>query len=285
MRFSPPCLRLTTVLLFIFALVCVDMTSAQRRGKAPRRTESPAAGLVDAADKLADDKKWPEAIDAYKLAIRLDANYAPAHSGLGSVYMNMGNWKEALAAYNEQVRVAPSDSQAQYDLGFFYNAMGRHGDAFAPLVKAVSLNPSFAEAHYEIGYAYVRIDDFEKSLAYLRNALRLRPDYGDAYYSLGLAYARLGKPELASEQVKKLAAIDARLSRKLEKDLQAPAPSTASPAVATLPSNTLCRYRANGPGAGANATDSERRFTCPKLTSNSFVAANYCLCADSPRSN
>ena len=233
MKFSPPLFRLSIALFFILAVVCSDLTFAQRRGKSPKGSPSRAAGIVEEADKLADDKKWPEAIDAYKLAIRLDANYAPAHSGLGGAYMNMGNWKEALAAYNEQVRVAPHDAQAQYDLGFFYNAMGRHGDAFAPLVKAVALDGSFAEAHYEIGYAYVRIDDFEKSLPYLRNAIRLRPDYGDAYYSLGLAYARLGKPDLANEQMKKLATIDARLSRKLEKDMHSPSPSPSTPALAT----------------------------------------------------
>lgn len=233
MKLSPPLFRLTAAFFFIVAIVCADFTFAQRRGNARKGSPSRAAGIVEEADKLADDKKWPEAIDAYKLALRLDANYAPAHSGLGGAYMNMGNWKEALAAYNEQVRVAPNDAQAQYDLGFFYNAMGRHGDAFAPLVKAVALDGSFAEAHYEIGYAYVRIDDFEKALPYLRSALRLRPNYGDAYYSLGLAYARLGKPDLANEQVKKLAMIDARLSRKLEKDMQAPSPAPSNPALAT----------------------------------------------------
>jgi tetratricopeptide (TPR) repeat protein len=233
MKFSQPLFRLFIASLFILALACSDLSFAQRRGRSPKGSPSRAAGIVEEADKLADDKKWPEAIDAYKLAIRLDANYAPAHSGLGGAYMNMGNWKEALAAYNEQVRVAPNNAQAQYDLGFFYNAMGRHGDAFAPLVKAVALDGSFAEAHYEIGYAYLRIDDFEKSLPYLRNALRLRPDYADAYYSLGLAYTRLGKPDLANEQVKKLATIDVRLSRKLEKDMQAPSPASSNPAVAT----------------------------------------------------
>ncbi|HKO43749.1 MAG TPA: tetratricopeptide repeat protein [Pyrinomonadaceae bacterium] len=233
MKFSQPLFRLSIAFLFFLAVVCSDLAFAQRRGKSPRASTSRAAGIVEEADKLADDKKWPEAIDAYKLAIRLDANYAPAHSGLGGAYMNMGNWKEALAAYNEQVRVAPNNAQAQYDLGFFYNAMGRHGDAFAPLVKAVALDGNFAEAHYEIGYAYLRIDDFEKSLPYLRNALRLRPDYGDAYYSLGMAYTRLGKPDLANEQVKKLATIDTRLSRKLEKDMQAPSPAPSNPTVAT----------------------------------------------------
>src|SRR5712692_5959353 len=126
---------LLIVSAFLFSLVA-PQTYAQRRGKAPRKSESRAAGLVDEADKMAEDKKWPEAIDAYKLAIRLDPNYAPAYGGLGDAYLNSGNSEQALIAYKEQVRLAPNDAQAQFDLGYFYNAMGRHGEAFAPLVKA-----------------------------------------------------------------------------------------------------------------------------------------------------
>ena len=98
MKFSLTLIRLSIAAFFIVAIVCADLTFAQRRGNARKGSPSRAAGIVEEADKLADDKKWPEAIDAYKLAIRVDANYAPAHSGLGGAYMNMGNWKEALAA-------------------------------------------------------------------------------------------------------------------------------------------------------------------------------------------
>ena len=237
MKFPPPVLALTGVLVFVLAMLCADFSYAQKRGRAPKRSDSRAAGIVEEADKLLDERKWPEAIDAYKLAIRLDANYAPAHGGLGSAYMNMGNWEQALAAYKEQVRLAPNNAQAQYDIGYFYNAMGRHGDAFNPLVKAASLDPSFAEAQYEIGYAYVRIGDFEKSLSFLKSALRLKPDYGEAYYGLGQAYARLGKADLANEQLKKLATVDAKLARKLEKEMQSPAPlATNSAPTAPAPS-------------------------------------------------
>ncbi len=238
MKLVPAPLKPTWVLLLAFALLTTNLSFAQRRSKPVRRTESRAASIVDEGDKLADERKWSEAIDAYKLAIRLDARYAPAFGGLGSAYMNMGNWKDALTAYTEQVRLAPNDSQAQFELGFSYNVMGRHGDAFAPLVKAVSLDPSFAEAHYEIGFAYVRIDELEKSLTYLRNALRLKPDYGDAAYHLGLAYGRIGRSDLAADQVKKLAAIDAKLSRKLEKDLLAgPTQTVASAPAVTSPAD------------------------------------------------
>jgi Flp pilus assembly protein TadD len=177
---------------------------------------------------MADDKKWPEAIDAYKLAIRLDANYAPAYGGLGDAYFNSGNSEQALIAYKEQVRLAPNDALAQFDLGYFYNAMGRHGEAFGPLVKATSLDPNFAEAYYGIGYAYLRGADFEKSLSFLKSAIRIKPDYGEAYYGLGQAYARLGKSDLANEQLKKLNTIDPKLARKLEKEIQTAQTATAS---------------------------------------------------------
>ncbi len=227
MKTAAPLLK-TALLLVLLGLMSGDVAYAQRRGKAPRKSESRAAGLVDEADKMAADKKWPEAIDAYKLAIRLDPNYAPAYGGLGDAYLNSGNSEQALVAYKEQVRLAPNDAQAQYDLGYFYNFMGRHGEAFAPLVKATSIDPTFAEAFYGIGYAYLRGADFEKSISFLKSAIRLKPDYAEAYYGLGQAYGKMGKSELANEQLKKLNTVDPKLARKLEKELQTPAADALS---------------------------------------------------------
>ena len=210
------------LLITCFAiLIATGATNAQRRGrgKPQKQTVSKAAGLVDAADKLADDKKYAEAIDTYKIAVRLDPNYAPAFGGLGDAYLNSGNSQQAEVAYKEQVRLAPNDADAQYDLGYFFNAMGRHGEAFSPLVKATSLDPTFAEAFYGIGYAYSRGTEFEKSIGFYRSAIKNKPDYADAYYGMGEAYARLGKADLANEQVKKLNTLDPKLARKLEKEM------------------------------------------------------------------
>jgi len=210
------------LLITCFVLLITSVTAdgqGRGRGKSQKQTVSKAAGLVDEADKLAEDKKYAEAIETYKIAIRLDANYAPAYGGLGDAYLNSGNSQQAEAAYKEQVRLAPNDAGAQYDLGYFYNAMGRHGEAFSPLVKATSLDPTFAEAFYGVGYAYSRGSEFEKSIGFYRSALKNKPDYGDAYYGLGEAYARLGKADLANEQLKKLNTLDPKLARKLEKEI------------------------------------------------------------------
>src|SRR5215813_10782780 len=218
---APTSKSLVLFLVFVVQLGFAVPGFGQKRRASQKSAVSKAAGLVEEADKLAEDKKYPEAIDAYKLAIRLDANYAPAYGGLGDVYFTSGNSEQALAAYKEQVRLAPNDADAQYDLGYFYNAMGRHGEAFAPLVKATSLDPNFAEAFYGIGYAYLRGTEFDKSIGYLRSAIRLKPDYAEAYYGLGQAYAKLGKPDLANEQLKKLNTLDRKLAGKLEKEIAA----------------------------------------------------------------
>src|SRR5205814_9408787 len=244
---------LKSILLLVVILFSSAMTvDAQRRGRAPQRQSvSKAAGLVDEADKLADDKKYPEAIEAYKLAIRLDPNYAPAFGGLGDAYLNSGNSQQAESAYKEQVRLAPSDAQAQFDLGYFYNAMGRHGEAFGPLVKATSLDQNFAEAFYGIGYAYLRGADFEKSIPFFRSAVRIKPDYADAYYGLGSALARLGKADLANEQLKKLNTFDARLARKLEKEI--PAALAAADAIKTT-SNQVAQTQSTAPATQTQTT-------------------------------
>ncbi len=240
MKIAAPFAKSSVLLIvcaFLFGIAPLNQY-AQKRGRASQKSVSRAAGLVEEADKMADEKKWPEAIDAYKIAIRLDANYAPAYGGLGDAYFNSGNSEQALIAYKEQARLAPNNADAQYDLGYFYNAMGRHGEAFAPLVKATSLDPNFAEAFYGIGYAYLRGADFEKSLGFLRSAIRIKPDYGEAYYGLGEAYARLGKSDLANEQLKKLNTIDPKLARKLEKEVQSALAANTAPATQTAPANS-----------------------------------------------
>ncbi|MGQ0763046.1 MAG: caspase family protein [Acidobacteriota bacterium] len=247
MKTARPYPKSILIILFVFTVINTGVLYAQRRGNAQPRSQSRAAVLVDEADKLADEKKWSEATDAYKLAIRVDPNYPPAHGGLGHAYLNAGNPEQALAAFKEQVRLAPGDAQAQFDLGYYYNFMGRHGEAFAPLVKATQLDPTFVEAFYEIGYAYLRGEDYNKSIGFFRSAIRLNADYAEAYLGLGQVYAKQGKSELANEQLRKLNTLDPKLARKLEKEIQST--TVASTSTATTQTATVSTTTSSAPPA------------------------------------
>ena len=238
MKTAFPFRKSISIVLFL-TFISAGIGYAQKRRNGQPRSQSRAAVLVDEADKLADERKWPEATDAYKLAIRVDPNYAPAHGGLGHAYLNAGNPEQALIAFKEQVRLAPNSAEAQFDLGYYYNFMGRHGEAFGPLVKASQLDPTFAEAFYEIGYAYQRGEDYTKSIGFFRSAIRLKPDYAEAYLGLGQVYAKQGKSELANEQLRKLNTLDPKLARKLEKEIQsATIASTSNASTQTAPTTT-----------------------------------------------
>lgn len=262
------CAALICLCALLVTSFSLTTLAQKKRGKASAKTSSRAAGITEEADKLLEESKWPEAIDTYKIAIRLDANYAPAYGGLGDAYFNSGRWEEGLAAYKEQARLEPNSARAQYDLGYAYNAMGRHGEAFAPLVRATSLDPGYAEAYYGIGHAYLRGTDFEKSLPFFKSATRLQPDYADAYYGMGQAYAKLGQTDAANEQVKKLAPIDAKLAQKLGKEIQTTLAGAGDAAPAGNPTETVIRLSQTPPrttesaptegSAGVSQADSEK---------------------------
>jgi tetratricopeptide (TPR) repeat protein len=279
MNASSPCSKPTLLIVvsaFLLFLASTDLPDAfgQKRGKAPQKSASRAAGLVEEGEKLLEERKWSEAVEVYKLAVRLDPNYAPAHGGLGDAYFGSGSWEPGLAAYKEQARLAPNNAEAQYALGYAYNTMGRHGEAFAPLVRATSLDPTFAEAFYGIGYAYLRGADVEKSVGFFKSALRLQPDYADAYYGLGLAYSRMGETAFANDQIKKLATIDVKLSRKLEKEIATPPTASHATRVkerikATGVSQVLVLLDAcrNDPGCRADAPPGNKTFNLFPSTS------------------
>lgn len=272
MKTAFPFRRFIFVVLFVFVLTNVGMVCAQKRGKGQPRGQSRAAVLVEEADKLADERKWSEATDAYKLAIRVDPNYAPAYGGLGHAYLNAGTPEQALAAFKDQIRLAPGDAQAHFDLGYYYNFMGRHGEAFTPLVKATQLDPTFAEAFYEIGYAYLRGEDYDKSIGFFRSAIRLKADYAEAYLGLGQVFVKQGKSELANEQLRKLNTLDPKLAKKLEKEIQSSAASSGS-ATSTKTASTSTPASSDAPATVESAATQNQQPVSPTTSPASTQSA------------
>ena len=211
-------MKYLTILLAVL-LVFGDLVAQKPGSRTPPPKNKGSEALIDAGDKLADERKWNEAIDAYLLATRVDPQNADAYVGLGDAYMGAGKWTEALVAYKKAVALDPQNADAQYALGDASNTMRMHGDAFAPLVKAIQLDPTFAEAYYGIGYAYLAGQQYEKSLSFLNSAIRLKPDYEDAHYGLAVAYLNLGNRKGLDDERKRLVTLNSALVKKLDSDI------------------------------------------------------------------
>ena len=57
-----------------------------------------------------------EAISHYKMAIKLNPDYAAAHNNLGVALMNKGNTSEAISHYKRAVALNPDYAQAHSNL-------------------------------------------------------------------------------------------------------------------------------------------------------------------------
>jgi superkiller protein 3 len=70
-------------------------------------------------------QKSPEAIKAFKDAIRLKPEMEEAHYGLGLEYFRAGKMEEASKAFKKAVTVNPRMAKAHYGLALTYQDMGK----------------------------------------------------------------------------------------------------------------------------------------------------------------
>ena len=206
---------------------------ARQRTRQPKATPTPSEAAqpsatdvkasreqVEAGNRLAGEKRWAEAVEAYRLAAFADPGSAEIQGLLGDAYMNAGRYKEAFAAYQEAIRLAPKDPEAHYKLGAAYIVMGQYGDSFQPFLQALRFDPQYAEAHYGIGHAYVYLEEYEKALGFLRSAVRLAPDFAEAHYDLALVYDALDDADGLRREQSILQTLDPALANELRKALR-----------------------------------------------------------------
>lgn len=92
-----------------------------------------------------------EAINEYKLAMRIDPYSASVHNNLGNVYGKLGRMAEALNEYHAALRLKPEFVEAHFNLGNSYAALGKSDEAKNEYREALRLNPDFIEARRKLG--------------------------------------------------------------------------------------------------------------------------------------
>jgi tetratricopeptide (TPR) repeat protein len=148
-----------------------------------------------------------EAIEEYKEAIKLNPASAGVHNNLGSTYYEQGRIDEAIEEYREALRLKPDFPDVHNNLGLAYAAKGRIDEAIEEYKEALRLNPDLAQTRYNLGNIYSNKGRIDEAIEEYKEALRLKPDYADAHNNLGLVYAKQGRIDEAIEEYKSALAI------------------------------------------------------------------------------
>jgi Flp pilus assembly protein TadD len=124
---------------------------------------------------LRKEKRYPEAVNAFKEAIRLRPNDPCIYHNLAHNYEEMGVLNEALAAMNQAVSLGSSDANHLVCRGRIFMKMQQTQNAIKDLRAAVEIKPDNAKAHHLLGHAYERAGNMKEALNNLKRSLDLEP--------------------------------------------------------------------------------------------------------------
>lgn len=154
------------------------------RNRPNNATNSSAASRIVTAkaNTYFNQKRYAEAAEAYREALRLNPNDAQAQNGLGSAYYKMSKYEEAIEAFKLGLRLNPNEAVAHSRLGAAYGELGRYEEAVAPLKEAIRLDPKDYITHYNLGQVYLHLGDRNSALSLYRILKVHRPDLARMLY-------------------------------------------------------------------------------------------------------
>lgn len=113
---------------------------------------------------------------AYRKALDLDPELAPAMTNLGNIIFRKGQLKEAEQYYRKAIRDDPYLSQPYYNLGCLKLNAGRPDIAMVFLKKTQELDPDFTDVYFHLALALEQEGRKEEALAQFKKFLEMEDD-------------------------------------------------------------------------------------------------------------
>ena len=121
-----------------------------------------------------------------------------AYNNLANGLKSQGWLDDAIEQYRLALRIAPNYAEGHYNLGLALSDSHKHDEAIACYREALRLRPEFVEAQFNLGCLFKSQGLLPEALANLEQVVAARPDFADAQAKLGLTLKALGRPEAAA---------------------------------------------------------------------------------------
>lgn len=141
---------------------------------------------------LSEQRKWGEAVAAYRKAVEINPSCADAHHLLGRALRSMGKLSEAIAAYQTAIEINPYLPLPHIDLGNAFREQGMLDEAIAAYQTAIGIHPDHPLACSSLGTALMEQGALDLAVAMFLKVIDSHPRYTDAYVGLGDALQAQG---------------------------------------------------------------------------------------------
>ena len=175
----------------------------------------------------AHEKRWADAISAYRTAYQNDPALVEALYNLAQAHLRAGDAaaaREQMALFQERkatltplhqlrgalqrTQGATERAQILVNIGRFYLKDGHYEKAVSEYQKAIGMDPQSVAAYNGIGVVYTMLGAYDEAVAAQQKALELQPDFAKAHAGIGLAYFRQKKTELALKYYRQAVTLD-----------------------------------------------------------------------------
>jgi len=127
------------------------------------------------------------ALEELRIATAADPNYAPAHSMLGLVHMELRDNEQAERSFERALRLAPNDGDINHNYGWFLCQTKREPDSIKYFLQAIR-NPLYAttwRSYSAAGQCSLRANNAKDAEQFFERALRLEADEPASLLHLG----------------------------------------------------------------------------------------------------
>ena len=143
------------------------------------------------------------ALEELRVATAADSSYAPAHSMLGLVYMDLKENQLAETSFERALRLSPNDPDINHNFGWFLCNTSREKESIKLFVQAIR-NPLYAtpwRSYSAAGVCSLRGGSPKDAEEFFQRALKLEPDDAPSLLKLGEIRYRQGNAEEARRLV------------------------------------------------------------------------------------
>jgi tetratricopeptide (TPR) repeat protein len=161
-----------------------------------------------AAETLYSQKKWDDAIAAYRAILNKVPVITSVNLQIASAYRNKGDYDAALAAYNDLLKAEPANSQAKIGIAMTALARGDARTAEETLQRAAGEADAPREVFYSLGEVKLAANDPDGASAWFEKASKADPFWAKPLLRLGEAAMKKGDNASATRLLAKAVEVD-----------------------------------------------------------------------------
>jgi tetratricopeptide (TPR) repeat protein len=179
---------------------------------------------LSAADALYSQKKWDEAITAYRAVLNRAPVLTAINLQIAAAYRNKKDYDSALAAYNDVLKAEPGNTRAKIEIAMTALERGDKRTAEDALTMAAGEPDAPREVFYSLGEVKLAGNDADAAITWFEKASQADPFWAKPLLRLGEAAIKKGDNAGAARL----------LAKAVEVDPTAPEAATAKAALESL---------------------------------------------------